>query len=217
MNGKNKDVLNTIAEYYGEKVRKFGGTPAGVDWNGEESQLIRFEQILKVVKPFDGFTLNDLGCGYGRLFSYMQEKFEMPFRYFGYDLSEDMVKTAKSSFSSDDSSFFRHIAKTDEMLEADYTVASGIFNVRLEHTEEEWSRYIHETLDIMNDSSKKGFSFNILTKYSDSEYMRDYLHYADPLFWFDYCKKNYSRNVALLHDYELYEFTILVRKQNDMA
>jgi len=29
---------------------------------------------------------------------------------------------------------------------------------------------------------------------------------------FDYCKRTYSRDVALLHDYGLYEFTILVRK-----
>jgi hypothetical protein len=26
------------------------------------------------------------------------------------------------------------------------------------------------------------------------------------------CKRRFSRNVALLHDYDLYEFTVLVRK-----
>ncbi|MBM3138043.1 MAG: class I SAM-dependent methyltransferase, partial [Chloroflexi bacterium] len=29
---------------------------------------------------------------------------------------------------------------------------------------------------------------------------------------FDYCKVNFSKNVALLHDYKLYDFTIIVRK-----
>ena len=52
----------------------------------------------------------------------------------------------------------------------------------------------------------------MLTKYSDKEYMRDNLYYADPLFIFDYCKRNFSKQVALLHDYGLYEFTILVKK-----
>jgi len=52
----------------------------------------------------------------------------------------------------------------------------------------------------------------MLTKYSDREYMKEYLYYADPLFIFDYCKRNFSKKVALIHDYELYEFTILVRK-----
>jgi hypothetical protein len=60
--------------------------------------------------------------------------------------------------------------------------------------------------------SKKGFAFNILTGYSDPERQRADLYYADPLFFFDYCQKNFSRFVALLHDYPLYEFTILVKK-----
>ena len=42
--------------------------------------------------------------------------------------------------------------------------------------------------------------------------MRPDLYYADPCELFDRCKRRYSRNVALLHDYDLYEFTILVRK-----
>ena len=54
----------------------------------------------------------------------------------------------------------------------------------------------------------------MLTRYSDEEYIekRPELYYGDPCFFFDYCKKHFSRNVALLHDYEIYDFTILVRK-----
>ena len=39
------------------------------------------------------------------------------------------------------------------------------------------------------------------------------LYYADPCALFDHCKTKYSRNVALLHDYGLYEFTLIVRKE----
>ena len=46
-----------------------------------------------------------------------------------------------------------------------------------------------------------------------AERMKDYLFYADPGELFDHCKRRYSRWVALLHDYGLYEFTILVRKE----
>jgi hypothetical protein len=51
----------------------------------------------------------------------------------------------------------------------------------------------------------------MLTKYSDADRMRGDLYYGDPAFFFDHCKRSFSRNVALLHDYGLYEFTILVR------
>ncbi len=68
-------------------------------------------------------------------------------------------------------------------------------------------------LDVLDRTSRSGFAFNCLTSYSDADKMREYLYYADPCALFDLCKRRYSRNVALLHDYGLYEFTILVRKQ----
>ena len=67
-------------------------------------------------------------------------------------------------------------------------------------------------LDEFNRLSRRGFSSNFLTKYSDAEKMRPDLYYADPLFLFDQCKRNFSRNVALLHDYRLYDFTLVIRK-----
>jgi hypothetical protein len=95
---------------------------------------------------------------------------------------------------------------------ADYSIASGIFNVRLQRSDAEWLAYILATLDDLDRASTKGFAFNCLTSYSDADRMRDYLYYADPCRIFDHCKRRYSRDVALLHDYGLYEFTILVRK-----
>ena len=95
---------------------------------------------------------------------------------------------------------------------ADYGIASGIFNVRLGRDDREWLDYLKTTLDILDRTSRQGFAFNCLTSYSDTDRMRGYLYYADPCMLFDLCKKRYSRNVALLHDYGLYEFTILVRK-----
>jgi hypothetical protein len=100
-----------------------------------------------------------------------------------------------------------------ELREADYTLASGIFNVRLSTAEGEWKNYMLEVIDTMNSLSRSGFAFNALTKYSDAEFMRADLYYADPLFLFDHCKTKYSKFVTLLHDYPLYEFTILVRKK----
>ena len=57
------------------------------------------------------------------------------------------------------------------------------------------------------------FAFNVLTSYADPDRMRPDLYYADPCFLFDYCQRRYSRWVAILHDYGLYEFTVVVRKE----
>ncbi len=202
-------ILENINHYYTDKIKIYGATPKGVDWNGEESQFIRFEQLSKIINK-DIFSINDIGCGYGKYFEYLQNRF-LNFNYYGFDLSQEMIKNAKSLYSNKGGGFMQ-VDNLKNIEKADYSVASGIFSVKMEHNESEWLSYILSTLEQMNEKSIRGFSFNMLTKYSDKEYMRDDLYYADPLFIFDYCKRNFSKQVALLHDYGLYEFTILVKK-----
>ena len=98
------------------------------------------------------------------------------------------------------------------MQVADFGIASGIFNVKLDAPDAEWISHIFATLSNLEQMSRKGFSFNCLTSWADQHKTRDYLFYANPSEIFDHCKRTFSRNVALLHDYDLYEFTILVRK-----
>ncbi len=50
-------LLLDISNYYSEKVSQFGCTPNGVDWNGKESQFIRFKQLLKICEQDELFSL----------------------------------------------------------------------------------------------------------------------------------------------------------------
>lgn len=210
MENKNNKILAEVAEYYSAKLAEHGETPRGVDWNGEESQVLRFEQLSKVISPATNFTLNDLGCGYGSLFDYLKLHYR-DFAYNGCDVSDDMIRAAQGRYANDSNAHFAIASEPAET--ADYGIASGIFNVRLGRGDVEWREYLEATLDVLDRTSHRGFAFNCLTSYSDKDKMREYLYYADPCALFDLCKKRYSRHVALLHDYGLYEFTILVRKQ----
>jgi SAM-dependent methyltransferase len=204
------DLLIEVAEYYTSKLAQHGETPQGVDWNGEESQILRFEQLCKIVDTSNHFSINDLGCGYGALYDFLAQKYES-FSYAGVDVSANMIRSAEQR--NQDTSKARFVLASEPEQAADYGVASGIFNVRLGRSDDEWWAHLEATLDILDRTSLFGFAFNCLTSYSDAERMRDYLYYANPCALFDLCKRRYSRNVALLHDYDLYEFTILVRKQ----
>ena len=207
---KDEKLLQEVATYYSDKLIKHGQTPQGVDWNGEESQRLRFVQLCKIVDATERFSINDLGCGYGALYDFLASSGEA-FSYTGIDVSEEMIRAAEQRYPDRTQARFVHAAQPDQV--ADYGVASGIFNVRLGRSDEQWLAYLEATLDVLDRTSRRGFAFNCLTSYSDVDKMRDYLYYADPCQLFDLCKRRYSRNVALLHDYGLYEFTILVRKQ----
>jgi len=202
-------LLADVAEYYSDKLAQHGETPQGVDWNGSESQELRFRQLSRLIRSAETFSVNDLGCGYGAYLDYLSSSYPS-FSYSGIDVSEDMIAAASRSHEGNTAARF-YVGSEPEQS-ADYGVASGIFNVRMDRTDQEWRSYIESTLEILDRTSKLGFTFNCLTSYSDAEKMREYLYYSNPCELFDYCKRHYAKNVALLHDYGLYEFTILVRK-----
>jgi SAM-dependent methyltransferase len=198
--------------FYNERFKQFGSSPQGVGWKNEVAQKIRFAQLVKIVSDTKtNFALNDLGCGMADLVAYLTEN-NFKFTYTGYDVLPEMIREAKRRFEKLINTEFRIIETACEMEVADYTIASGIFNIRFNCDNDTWLEYILKTVGTINDRSTRGFAFNVLTKYSDPEFMKEELYYADPTFMFDYCKKNFSKNVALLHDYDQYDFTILVRK-----
>ncbi len=211
----NKSITDSVADYYSNKLNSFGATARGVDWNSLESQELRFIQLLRLLpEPNNSdniFVILDYGCGFGAQYSFMEKLYKNNFKFIGYDISYDMIHQAKQLYNHKPNAVWINcINQLQEDI--DYVTASGIFNVRLNFSNTEWQEYIAETLNIFDKLGKRGFAFNMLTSYSDKEYMRNDLYYADPLFYFDYCKKRFSKNIALLHDYNLYEFTIIVRK-----
>lgn len=203
--------LEGITSYYNARLAENGETPKGVDWNGLESQTNRFNQLCKIICPRKtNFSVNDLGCGYAALLDYLKSK-KPSFQYVGIDISANMIAAAQKRHPHATNTRFKLAAKPDQI--SHYSVASGIFNVRLNKSDDDWESYIIEILDSLNQASSDGFSFNCLTSFSEMHKRKKYLHYANPFDLVKLCIKRYSRNVALLHDYGLFEFTILVRKK----
>lgn len=201
-------IKNTIEKYFDDKISQFGSCPEGVGWNSDKAQIVRFDQISKIIAPTTHFSINDIGCGYGKYYEYLKNKFRS-FEYHGNDLSQYMIEFAQKNYPE---ATYSHIEKISDINVAEYTVASGIFNLKFSYSNEEWLEYVLSSILELEKKATKGLGFNLLTNYSDMHLMKDELFYADPLYIFDFCKKNISPNVALLHDYDLYDFTILVRK-----
>ena len=202
-------LTGAVDAYYTEKLRSHGTTPAGVDWNDEASRQLRFDQLLALVEPGDEpFSVIDYGCGYGALVDALRGRTE-DLSYAGYDVSRAMVDEALERYADDEHTSFT--ADRSALRPADFTIASGIFNVKLDTPEDEWSHYVLQTIEDMVALSAKGVAFNALTSHSDGDRKRPDLFYADPAQLLDHCLRQYSRDVAVRHDYGLYEFTVLVR------
>lgn len=206
---KNQDILTSVDRYYSTKLAQFGAaSPSAVDWNSKRSQMLRFDQLLKVVKNQKSqFSLLDYGCGTGSLCKYLQKNFNFV-RYTGYDISPSMIGAAKRRNERINANWLTELPK----IPFDFVIASGILNVKLTYSNKLWKKHVVETIHDVNRLSKHGFAFNLLSLYSDRDKRRGHLYYADPSWYFKFCMREFSTKVTLLHDYPLFEFTIIVRK-----
>lgn len=201
-------LLARVAAYYSDKIYQHGPTPRGVDWRDIESQEMRFASLLKIIDNDSAASLIELGCGYGALAGYMRRQgFDLD--YFGYDISESMVAAATEIYARERTAHFK--VGSLPQKQADYCVASGIFNVRFDLSDDEWRSYLFDTLDLMAAAADRGFAFNCLTSFSDRNRQESRLFYADPGEMLNHCISCYGRHVSLLHGRPSYEFTVLVR------
>lgn len=201
--------LDPVRSYFQHKLETHGPTHRGVDYNSDRAMQLRFDQLMKIMQPRTQYSLLDFGSGYGAMLDYLMRAGHTV-EYYGYDIVEAMVDQGRALYQDRPGVVFT--GQFEEIPEVDYAVVSGTFNMKLEAAHAAWTEIVIASLHQMHARSRRGFAFNMLTSYSDPEYMRPDLYYADPCFFFDYCKRNFSKNVALLHDYGLYDFTILVRK-----
>lgn len=197
--------------YYSGKALEFGATARGVDWNSPESQALRFEQLLRVLPAGrNPMSLLDFGCGWGALHQHLrQSQPRRSLSYTGYDISPAQLAHARRLFRGPHARFVSSLPKGARF---DFAVASGVFNVRQDIGTRRWEAYVLDTLDELAARARHGFAFNMLTAHSDRDRMRRNLYYADPGRMLNHCIRRFSRHTALLHDYGLYEFTLLVKQ-----
>lgn len=207
---RESDIVDAVVEYYEAKLASFGTTARGVDWKDEASQTKRFEQLVRALRLDERtgrFTIVDFGCGYGALLPFLRRRgFE--FAYTGYDRSPRMIAEAQRAWPEG-----AFVSDWDSVAPADYVVASGVFNVRLSVTEDEWRAYVLRTLTSIHARATVGWAANFLTSYADEDRKRADLHYTDPAEIFAWCQRSASRWVSILHDYELYELTVGVLRR----
>ena len=201
-------TIEKICELYSENIKEHGLSSKSVGWSNSADHKLRFEKLLPNVNLNSIKTLNDLGAGYGSVLDYLSSKKFNLEKYFAYDISADML--ANINTLKYPSTKIEKFQEPKISTKADFTITSGIFNVNFSESNEAWLEYILETLNNINVFSNHGFSFNMLTSYVD--FKEEHLYYADPMFFFDFCKNNFSKYVSLSHDYPLWEWTIVVNK-----
>jgi SAM-dependent methyltransferase len=202
------EILSEVAAYYASKLAAHGSTPQGVDWNGVASHETRHQQFLRLLDGDMNASVIDLGCGFGDFLRFLRAAGHHG-RFIGYDIAPTMIEKARELHGESDDRQWRIGAEPAEI--ADFAIASGIFNVKGDVLSRLWTGYVHQTIDVLAHAGRRGFAFNVLSMSSDPDRRRPNLYYADPAEMLTHCLSRYGRSVALMQDYGLYEFTMIVR------
>jgi hypothetical protein len=202
-------IFGAIRDYYTAKIRRYGPNPLGVDWRCVPTQQLRFVQLLKLCDGAARFSLDDLGCGYGALLSYLAERHAAAeINYLGVDLSPAMIRYARRLWPG--RSFV--VGHASPRM-ADYCIASGIFNVKQDQPLEHWERFVGETLDRMADNVRRGFAVNLMGPVTETKARAAQLYRSSAGRWIRYCEEELGMAVTLLDGYGMREYTLLAFKR----
>ena len=93
-----------IAEIYNERFLEFGPLPEASMWYSKKRQFARFDIILNQIKLLshkNKISVSDIGCGYGAFLEFVSErKYSRELHYYGYDVSDVVVKFCQKKYSN---------------------------------------------------------------------------------------------------------------------
>jgi SAM-dependent methyltransferase len=166
--------------------------------------------LLKLCDFAAPFSLNDVGCGYGALLAYLDRRHhDCAIDYMGVDLSAAMIRRARRLWRARARLATGH---TSPRI-ADYSIASGIFNVQLHQPLAAWEAFIGETLRQLHRTSARGFAVNFMRAPRAGQPVRQGLYATEPKRWAQYCAAQFGVATKVIDGYGLGEFTLLVRRR----
>lgn len=157
------------------------------------------------------FSLNDIGCGYGALVAFLAARYPAAIvDYLGLDVSPVMVNLARRQHPGGARRHFV-VGQTSSRV-ADYSVASGVMNVKLAHPRDRWEAYVAELLRDMHCTSRLGFAINFMCAAESTAAPADEpLYRTDADRWIRFCQTKLGCTVETVTGYGMLEFTLLDR------
>ena len=207
-------------DYFEGLLAKHGENYLALDWNGPESQKLRYE-ILKEIfvygKRASNISVLDVGCGLGDLFGFFKSErllAQHKIRYTGLDIAPKMLEAARRKYP--EAGFeLKDILEEKDVPKADYIFCSGIFNIR---TIDYKSHLVHvrSMLQRMFELANCGVAVNFLSEgalpLSDPEGLNSGRYfYFKPEEILGYCRSIGGR-FMLRHDYHPGDFTVYLLK-----
>jgi SAM-dependent methyltransferase len=196
----------TVLDFYAQRWDQYGYDTRSLGIGSRESQEVRFS-ILTQMADLQGASILDVGCGFGDLHSYLEQK-GITVRYTGLDLQPAFIEEARRRHPGDGF----HCADIEGFEpdgKFDFVFVSGTFNVKFRDDQEAW---VFRMLRKMFSLAERGVGINLLSTYYDPDHYRADMFYCSPERAFTEAQA-ITRRVSLRHDYLPHDFTLYLYRK----
>jgi SAM-dependent methyltransferase len=169
----------------------------------------RCDAMFRAVDGRNSFTVLDVGCGPGYAIPFLEGKFGAAFSgYLGVDVSEMLISAARARWPRYEFAVRDIVADPLPELSYDHVVLNGVITAKFNLPYTEMEQFAMTLLSAAWQSAKVCLSFNVMNTHVD--WQRDDLFHWPMDSAAAFCVKHLCRNINVLADYGLYEYTVQV-------
>ena len=194
--------LTKIKTFYDNNCEKFQDSIKAVGWSSKKDQYLRFSKLLQNIdinKKSIRFRL--WFCDLILLKNIIKKKFS----YTGIDLSEKILSYSKSFHNKKNINFICGDFYSLNLIKHDIVLSSGSMSLNLNLK----TKHLENMIEKMIANSNYCVVMNFMSSYSDYQLKKN--QHFSPEKVFNISKK-FSKKVNIIHDYNLYEFTVQIFK-----
>ncbi len=200
-------IIDNANKQYNRRSQQYPGTAKAVFWDNQQTQYLRFHEIVKQMDLGACCTVLDVGCGNAELYKYLNfNGFKGQYR--GWDINEALLNQARQMYPD------IAVAKVDILAQPvterfDYVVLSGLFNLNYGQD----MAWVEQMLTAMFALTNKKMIFNAISSYVN--YRQDEMFYINPTVILDFILRHLSTQVVLEHGTLPYNYLVAVDASRD--
>lgn len=203
---KHEDKQDYINRYT-DRLNIFGYSPETLGWGKNGRQDIRFSVLSQPILQLPDCSVLDVGCGFADLYTYLLNN-GWNGRYVGTDLVPSLLKVAKERKPNIEL-YNYDIEEAKTLGKFDFVVASGIFNAKLNNTDNK--NHIVHTLTNMLEIAQNMVCVDFMSTYVD--FQKEGSWHTDPA-WLINQLNMLTKRFSLRYDYMPFEFAVFLHKDD---
>lgn len=204
---KHKQITEVSNNYYNQRSKQYPCTSKAVFWDDQQTQYLRFHEIVKHIDLDADSTILDVGCGNAELYKYLNFN-GFKGQYKGYDINQELLSQASQMYPGIDVEEVDILGQNVEQR-FDYVVVSGLFNLNYGQT----MAWVEQMLVALYGLARKKVIFNAISSYVN--FKQDEMFYINPTTLLDFVLRQLSSQVVLEHGILPYYYLIAIDKSKN--